>query len=112
MNPFEFAKIYPLVMRAYDSVLAQGNFIFILGPVAQWIEHITSNDTVTGSSPVGITNFPPHPYPYGRYPRENFLAHSNLSRLSVVDNGNFDCFNCMCCANYQINLFVFGPIKN
>lgn len=28
-----------------------------LGPVAQWIEHITSNDTVTGSSPVGITIF-------------------------------------------------------
>ncbi len=42
MNPFEFAKIYPGVMRAYDSVLDQGNFIFILGPVAQWIEQLPS----------------------------------------------------------------------
>jgi len=28
MNPFEIAKIYLGVMRAYDSVLDQGNFIF------------------------------------------------------------------------------------
>lgn len=42
MNPAKLAKIYPGVMRSYDSVLHQGNFIFILGPVAQWIEQLPS----------------------------------------------------------------------